>query len=116
MLRDDNQPFCNVNGYAERLHITPKYLSSVCKHATGKTASQLINEEIIRMAKLLLHDNKYSIKQIADLLGFANQSHFGVFSTVMQAVHHSNIDRKANQSLRHIFYSSPQKYEKKQAK
>nr|MCR4958426.1 helix-turn-helix domain-containing protein [Prevotella sp.] len=30
-------------------------------------------------AKLLLRDNTKSIKQIAEMLGFANQSHFGTY-------------------------------------
>lgn len=79
MLRDEDTPFSNVNGYAERLNVSAKYFSSLCKDATGKTASQIINEEIIHTAKLLLCDNGMSIKQIAHKLGFENQSHFGTF-------------------------------------
>lgn len=59
MQHDDGLPFCNVNGYADKQHISAKYFSAVRQHATGKTAIQLINEEIIRRAKLLPHDNKY---------------------------------------------------------
>lgn len=71
--------YLNVTGYAEKLNVTPKYFSSVCRETMGKTAGQIINEDIIRSAKLLLHDNTKSIKQIAEFLGFANQSHFGTF-------------------------------------
>lgn len=71
--------YLSVNEYAERLHVTPKYFSTTCKRLTGRTAGQIINDEIITTAKLLLHDNSKSVKQISDLLGFANQSHFGTY-------------------------------------
>lgn len=79
ILEDDNEQMLNVNGYAKRLNVTPKYFSSVCKSLTGMTASQIINDKIIRTAQVMLRDNSYSIKQIADILGFANQSHFGTY-------------------------------------
>ena len=33
-----------VAGYADKLHVTPKYLSAICKETCGHTASELINE------------------------------------------------------------------------
>jgi len=82
MLAESNQngkPYLNVNGYADRLHISPKYFSLVCRNIFGKTASEIIQEDIMRTAVTLLHDNSLNIKQISDRLGFANQSHFGTF-------------------------------------
>ena len=79
LLNDDRQPFASVNDYAAMLHITPKYFSSVCKRISGKTAREIIRDQIIKQAKLLLRDNTLGIKQIADLLNFANQSHFGTY-------------------------------------
>ena len=79
LLNDPEVPFLSVAEYAERLHITPKYFSSVCKVVSGKSANTIITEEIMRMAQLLLKDNRKSIKQIADDLNFKNQSHFGSF-------------------------------------
>lgn len=79
LLEDPHQPFVSVNEYAAMLNITPKYFSSVCKKQSGKTANEIIREEIIKEAKILLHDNSLSIKQIADRLNFANQSHFGTY-------------------------------------
>jgi len=74
-----DKPYLNVNGYAERLNVTPKYFSLVCKNKIGKPASEIISESIMTTARTLLHDNSHSIKQIAERLGFANQSHFGTF-------------------------------------
>ncbi len=82
MLTESSQhgkPYLNVNGYAERLNVTSKYFSFVCKNILGKSASEIIKEDIMRTANVLLHDNSLSIKQISDRLGFANQSHFGTF-------------------------------------
>lgn len=69
----------SVTYYAEHFCVSPKYFSAVCKQMTGKSASLLINDAIIRSARILLNDNKKSLKQIADELGFKNQSHFGTF-------------------------------------
>lgn len=79
MLSEPGTPFLTVGEYAERLSITPKYFSAICKNITGKSASAIINEEVIRTAKILLHDSSKSVKQVADDLGFVNQSHFGAF-------------------------------------
>lgn len=71
--------YLSVYEYADLLCVTPKYFSMTCKRLTGMTAGQIIDEEIMTTAKLLLRDNTKSIKQIAEMLGFANQSHFGTF-------------------------------------
>lgn len=78
-LHDPAQPYLNVNGYANLFSITPKYFSSVCKRLTGQTANQLISDEIVRSAQITLRDSSKSIKQIAAMMGFKNQSHFGRF-------------------------------------
>lgn len=68
-----------VQFYADKLNITPKYFNTICKQVSGKTASKLINEEIVTQAQLMLKDHDLSIKQISSILGFTNQSHFGSF-------------------------------------
>ena len=78
-LHDPSLPFLNVNEYANLFCITPKYFSGVCKRLTGRTANQLISDEIVRSAKFMLRDSSKSIKQVASSLGFKNQSHFGRF-------------------------------------
>lgn len=79
MLNNQDSVIRSVNGYANHLHHSAKYFSSLCKQYTGKTARELINEEVIHRSQVLLKDNQYTIQQIADRLGFVNQSHFGVF-------------------------------------
>ena len=79
LLEDPRQPLMNVSGYAERLNITPKYFSMICKMLVGKSAKVIITEETIKRAKILLRNQSLSIKQVADCLGFPNQSHFGTY-------------------------------------
>jgi AraC-like DNA-binding protein len=65
--------------YAEKLHVTPKYLSAVVKEASGKTAGDWIADMLMLEAKVLLQDKQLTIGQIADKLNFIDPSHFGKF-------------------------------------
>jgi AraC-like DNA-binding protein len=66
-----------VEWYARQLCITPKYLSAVCKSCSGKTALEWITESLMEKIRFYLCDTDLSIKQICDILGFANNSFFG---------------------------------------
>lgn len=79
LLHKHDKSIRNVNDYARALGITPKYFSFVCKRVRGKTASTIINEEMLADAKVLLQNSANSVKHVAEQLGFANQSHFGTF-------------------------------------
>jgi AraC-like DNA-binding protein len=65
--------------YAEKLHVTPKYLSAAIKEASGKTAGDWIADMLILEAKVLLLDKQLNIAQIAYKLKFNDPSHFGKF-------------------------------------
>ena len=79
ILNNANPPIHSVNEVAAQLNITPKYFSTICKQITGHTASEIIIEQIVNTARILLRSPQMSIKQIAIKLGFNNQSHFGTF-------------------------------------
>lgn len=79
MLSNQHSKFLSVAEYADKLHITSKYLSTICRCVTNKTPSQIINEYIIREVKARLTNPNLSIKEISNIVGFANPSHFGVF-------------------------------------
>ncbi len=59
-----------VNFFAEKLNISPNYLSDLLKNATGKNAQTHIQESIVERAKELLSTTNLSIKEIAYDLGF----------------------------------------------
>lgn len=79
LLANDFSKQREVTYYAEKLFVTPKYLSQVLKEQTGKTACELINEIVCLEAKVLLQVNELNASQVADHLNFANPSFFGKF-------------------------------------
>ena len=66
----------NVNFYADRLRITPKYLLTLTKETTDKSAHDWISESVIFSAKALLKSTDMAIKEISDHLSFTDQSFF----------------------------------------
>lgn len=69
----------SVKFYADKLHVSPKYLSFAVKEYSGKSALEWINEYVLLEAKMLLQDQDISIKEIAYSLNFATQSAFGKY-------------------------------------
>jgi len=62
--------------YAEKLHLTPQYLSTILKNETGRSISQWIDQVAIMHAKSLLGSSDLSIKEISAELSFADPSLF----------------------------------------
>ncbi len=69
----------NVGFYADKLCLTPKYLSKLIKTASGKSAPEWIDAFVILEAKNLLKYSEISIKEIVYRLNFPNQSVFYKF-------------------------------------
>ena len=69
----------NVDFYAEKLHITPHYLTLVLKQTSNLSANELIFEMLYSEARLLLKQPKISIQDVANRLYFSDQSSFGKF-------------------------------------
>ena len=65
--------------YAEKLSITPKYMSTVIKQTSGKTAGDWIDDHVLLEAKALLKSTNMTILQISDELNFPSQSFFGKY-------------------------------------
>lgn len=79
LLQQYNKKERNVGFYAKMLGITPKYLSSIVKEVSGKTAARWIDESVILEAKTLLKYSGMSIQEIAYHLNFSTQSFFGKY-------------------------------------
>ncbi len=79
LLQRYNKRERNVGFYARQLNITPKYLSSVVKEVSGRTAARWIDESVILEAKTLLKYSGMSIQEIAYSLNFSTQSFFGKY-------------------------------------
>lgn len=69
----------NLFTYAEKLHVSRKYLSSVCKRVCGYTAVDIIHYFIMRDLQYLLKKSDKSIKEIAIELDFPSLSFFGKY-------------------------------------
>ncbi len=69
----------NVGFYADKLCLTPKYLSKLIKTASGKSAPEWIDSFVIMEAMNLLKYSDISIKEIVYRLNFPNQSVFYKF-------------------------------------
>lgn len=69
----------SVAHYARQLCVSAKYLSTVCKKTTGRTAKEWIQEYTVEIVRYQLRNTDRSIKEIANLLGFPNLSVFGKF-------------------------------------
>ncbi|MDO5394723.1 MAG: helix-turn-helix domain-containing protein [Bacteroidales bacterium] len=65
--------------YAGKLYISPKYLTVLVKEATGRSATEWIDEFVIIEAKNLLRFSGKNIQQVAYALNFPNQSSFGKY-------------------------------------
>jgi YesN/AraC family two-component response regulator len=65
-----------VRNYAEKLLVTPKYLSAVCKEKSGRTAMDWITESTVAHIKYYLLQTDLSVKEIAFKLDFPDVSFF----------------------------------------
>ena len=78
-VREDYKKHRDVGFYAEKICLTPKYLSKVLKQKSGKTAADWIEDHVILEAKALLKSTNKTIQQISDELNFPTQSFFGKY-------------------------------------
>ena len=69
----------SISFYADRMCLTPKYLSTIVKEVSGKHGMQWIDEYVVLEAKALLRDGSISVKEASDQLNFPSQSMFGRF-------------------------------------
>jgi AraC-like DNA-binding protein len=70
-----------VTCYAERLNVSPKYLSDTVKRVTGHSVSSYIHRHTVPILKNYLGDERLSLTQIAELMEFSSLSHFSRYCT-----------------------------------
>ena len=79
LVSEYHTQYRNVGFYADKLCLTPKYLSRIIKDATGRSAPDWIDAYVILEAKNLLKYSGDAIKEIVYKLNFPNQSVFYKF-------------------------------------
>jgi len=65
--------------YADKLNVHPNHLNAVVKRITGKTASTIIQNQLLILAKSFLKQTDLSVKEIAFKLHFTEPTHFNSF-------------------------------------
>ena len=66
----------DVSYYAERLNVSPRYLSATIKRVTGHSVTSFIDRHTIPILKSYLDDERLSLTQIADIMNFTTLSYF----------------------------------------
>lgn len=66
----------DLSFYADKLCVTPKYLSNVISKTTGKKAAKWIDYYVMLQAMRLLKNTEDNISQISDKLNFMTSSDF----------------------------------------
>lgn len=77
LLRHHYRDHRDVGFYADKMNISAKYMTTLVKKASGKSAIQWIEDYVILDAKAQLSSTVNTIQQIAFDLNFPNQSLFG---------------------------------------
>ena len=65
-----------VRAFAQKLLVTPKYLSAVCKEKSGRTAMDWNTESTVTHIKYYLLQTDLTVKEIAFKLDFPDVSFF----------------------------------------
>lgn len=66
-----------VSFYADKLCISTKYLTGICRAVTGDSAKKIIDDFAILEIKVLLQSTELTVQEIADRLHFPDQSYLG---------------------------------------
>ena len=68
-----------VEFYADKLFLSPKYLSGVSKTVCGYTVQELVFKAIIRKSMAMLDSTNKTVQEISEDFNFPNPSSFGTF-------------------------------------
>jgi AraC family transcriptional activator of pobA len=77
----EHQP---LDFYADKLNISAPHLNSICREVADVSALQVIHERLLLEAKRDLVYTAYTIREIADGLGFSEPAYFTRFFTRLQ--------------------------------
>ena len=79
LLAENYRKVHDLQFYADSLNVSQTYLSRVVRQISGKTVNNYITEALYRDARRLLVFTDLTVKEIAEQLGFSDQSSFGKF-------------------------------------
>jgi len=79
LLEEYYKQYHTIKFYADKMNLSPKYLSLMIKKVSGKLATEWIDEYVILEAKNLIKYSSMTIQEISYALNFPNQSFFGKY-------------------------------------
>ena len=79
LLATDITTSREVQYYADKLDITPKYLTIITRQISGRSAASWITHSVILNAKALLSTTQLTVQQVSARLNFPNPSFFGQY-------------------------------------
>ena len=79
LLQENYMKHHTIKYYADRMNLSPKYLSLIIKKVSGRLATEWIDDCVILEAKNLIKYSSMSIQEISYALNFTNQSFFGKY-------------------------------------
>lgn len=88
----------SVGFYADKLCLTPRYLSTVIRQVSQRTVTEWINQAVILEAKVLLKHSDLLVYQISDELHFPNPSFFSKFFKRMTGMTPQEYQKETNNS------------------
>lgn len=68
-----------VKEFADKLNVTPQNLNIICRKQTGKSASEIITNQLLLEAKRYILHTDNTINEIAEILSFSDASNFVKF-------------------------------------
>ena len=63
--------------YAQKLSITPRYLSTIVQEMSHETTKELIDRHAIMEIKVMLKNSRMNIQELSNFMNFTDQSFFG---------------------------------------
>lgn len=79
LLADNYQISHDVTFFAEKLNISNRKLTELCRKHAGKGAKDIIQLQLVAEAKRFLQFSSRSVKEIASILNFSNPYQFSHF-------------------------------------
>lgn len=87
----------DVAFYADRLAVTPRYLSHITRAVVGKTPKTVIDEYLLHEAETLLRTTSLSIQEVSGRLGFTSQMQFSRFVQSRRSLTPSELRRSTTE-------------------
>lgn len=94
MLERDVFRVRKIEYYSNKIGMTTRKLSAICRLFCNKSARELIDERLIAEAKRMLRDSSSPVKEIAMHLGFSDQYQFSKYFKKHNKVSPANYRKK----------------------